>query len=368
MSQPPNEPPLGPPEPPVQPSDTDSTPELWALALGDPLFSDDQRYQLREDMGRIVRTHTSWAAAYLAGILVDTTRVLPPDDPWNEISGTLNYRQILFGPSAPPARPDGTPRPRDTGNNGHTGHGGAEQRPDAAVEDDPGSEPVAAITAQRAVPGFPWARTLTCGPDADPRLTGARTPTGRPFGSFTDFTDLMPLRWRDRYPADLRAVFGDGPILAPVGHGLDDVPAALLAFAFRDPDRLHRRLIDLYAAYDLNQIVDLTNETCDPAGDLLDAVAAAVRWLRLRRRCYGHIDDQHRLVRHWLSGPAARMTRGWPLTMHFDHTATWLPPMDSYCRLRSRLVTIDQAHGEPHREPHGATSRKATGEPDDGDQ
>lgn len=78
----------------------------WAITLVDPLFSDRERLQVREDLRAVVASDPQAVAAIIGNVAADIAATLPSNDPWRPgtngasiITGTLSDQTDLIPPS-----------------------------------------------------------------------------------------------------------------------------------------------------------------------------------------------------------------------------------------------------------------------------
>ncbi|MGL5827743.1 MAG: hypothetical protein ACRCYU_23485 [Nocardioides sp.] len=86
----------------------------WVINLCEPLIATDTRAVVDDDMAKVVERAPKWVELWFAGWLRDLAMTLPADDPWRNLSATLDLSDLAppFGDSV---HEHGANPPPDTG-------------------------------------------------------------------------------------------------------------------------------------------------------------------------------------------------------------------------------------------------------------
>ena len=215
----------------------------WAICLVEPLVPLRRLVRLDERLAEATADDPGLVALVLAGVTSDVVRTLPSDDPWRSL--VLPEReQAPDRLSAAQSAPDG---------------------PGAfpAVQRDPGARSGASGAPEGPIP-----------------LEPPRWPSGAPFGTWRDGTDLVELAWGspERDPA-----------FVPLADDLSPASARLLVAAvvgWRAAWAEARAILDnagILAAAGEPGAAELSTQ----AGLAHTPLVDALRWACWRRRAYG---------------------------------------------------------------------------------
>lgn len=202
----------------------------WVMTLSEPLLSTERRVTLDSDMAAFISANHQWAVYWFAGAISDIVATLPGNDPWRQLSASIDLTMISLGESS--------------------------------------SEAETRIWFQNPQGESP------------PGGTRAVFPDGRTFGSPEDSSDLVA---PDIGPAD--SDIGLAALIEPLG----DLSSAVGGFATADVESFCSALERVWHHLRLAEFSDETRVSAGFA--FLTTVAPVLRRFIHRRRIYTGMDD-----------------------------------------------------------------------------